>query len=341
MPAWRVRAPIRAGNGRAAENRMVAFPYTKRLCAIMDVDQSAAVVLMSLRTANRLGVAENKRVFVHGTADVHEFPIRTCERGALDRSIAIGHLGRDVFSSANVAVSRIRFFEVYSCFPSAVQIACKELGIPSQISGYDLTCLGGLPFHGGPGNNYALHGIVAMIGVLRRHPSEFGLVTANGGHVPLRNEFGVALRRCNRNRSARVRRYLTEHSAAVYSAVPYETTHVHALRWKRLPMADAQRRVAEEGVAARVQLAEQPDGTGVIELYTLEHVSERQRAILLGRVLSGAHSGQRFLAISTDAKLIAHLSMHEGAGITGALRTTHDGRTYFDALALPPQQSAL
>ena len=138
-----------------------------------------------------------------------------------------------------------------------------------------------------------------------------------------------------------MRRYLTEHSAAVYSAVPYETTHAHALRWKRLPMADAQRRVAEEGEAARVQLAEQPDGTGVIELYTLEHVSERQRAILLGSVLSGAHSGQRFLAISTDAKLIAHLSMHEGAGITGALRTTHDGRTYFDALALPPQLSAL
>jgi hypothetical protein len=31
---------------RAADNRMVAFPYPKRLCAIMDVDQSAAVRCM-------------------------------------------------------------------------------------------------------------------------------------------------------------------------------------------------------------------------------------------------------------------------------------------------------
>jgi acetyl-CoA C-acetyltransferase len=138
---------------------------------------------MSRRTANRLGVAVTKRVFVHGTADVHEFPMRVCERGALERSIAIRHLGRDVVRSANVPLARIKHFEIYSCFPSAVQIACRELGISELYNGYSLTRIGGLPFHGGPGNNYALHGIVAMVEVLRRDPAEFGLVTANGGYA--------------------------------------------------------------------------------------------------------------------------------------------------------------
>jgi hypothetical protein len=124
----------------------------------------------------------------------------------------------------------------------------------------------------------------------------------------------------------------------VYSAVPYETTHAHARGWQRLPMADTQRRVVEEGEAARVQVAEAPEGMGVIELYTVEHVSERRRAILLGRVLSGAHSGQRFVAISMDAKLIAYLSVHDGAGLTGTLSTAHDGRTYFDG---SPEHCAL
>ena len=46
-----------------------------------------------------------------------------------------------------------------------------------------LTVTGGLPFHGGPGNNYSMHGIVAMLDVLRSPAQRgtFGRVTATGG----------------------------------------------------------------------------------------------------------------------------------------------------------------
>jgi acetyl-CoA C-acetyltransferase len=44
-----------------------------------------------------------------------------------------------------------------------------------------LTLTGGLPFFGGPGNNYSLHGIAEMASTLRKNRGAFGLVLANGG----------------------------------------------------------------------------------------------------------------------------------------------------------------
>lgn len=45
----------------------------------------------------------------------------------------------------------------------------------------DCVCIPRLPYHGGPGNNYTMHGIAAMVKRLRAHPGDFGFVTANGG----------------------------------------------------------------------------------------------------------------------------------------------------------------
>jgi acetyl-CoA C-acetyltransferase len=47
----------------------------------------------------------------------------------------------------------IRYKDIYSCFPVAVTVACRELGLECS-DGATLTCTGGLPFHGGPGSNY-------------------------------------------------------------------------------------------------------------------------------------------------------------------------------------------
>ncbi|MGH6997732.1 MAG: acetyl-CoA acetyltransferase, partial [Phenylobacterium sp.] len=53
-------------------NRMVGFPYTKYLNAIMEVDQSAGVLVASLKTARELGVPEDKLVYLHGCADASD-----------------------------------------------------------------------------------------------------------------------------------------------------------------------------------------------------------------------------------------------------------------------------
>src|SRR6202034_626454 len=51
-----------------ADNRMVAYPYTKLMTAIMDVDMAAALVLASAAKADALGVPEERRVYLRGAA---------------------------------------------------------------------------------------------------------------------------------------------------------------------------------------------------------------------------------------------------------------------------------
>ena len=46
-----------------------------------------------------------------------------------------------------------------------------------------LTVTGGLPYFGGPGNNYVTHSIASMVETLRADPGSLGLVTANGWYV--------------------------------------------------------------------------------------------------------------------------------------------------------------
>ncbi len=70
--------------------------------------------------------------------------------------------------------------DLYSCFPSAVQIAADELGLPDDDPARPLTVTGGLTFGGGPGNNYGTHAVASMVGALRSEPGARGLVTGLG-----------------------------------------------------------------------------------------------------------------------------------------------------------------
>ena len=77
--------------------------------------------------------------------------------------------------------------DLYSCFPSAVQVAANELGFDLTRP---LTVTGGLSFAGGPWNNYVTHAIATMAQVLRGEPGAIGLVSANGGYLT-KHSFGV------------------------------------------------------------------------------------------------------------------------------------------------------
>ncbi len=63
---------------------------------------------------------------------------------------------------AGLSVDEIDFFDLYSCFPSAVQLAMGELGLPFNES-RPLTVTGGLPYAGGPGNNYVMHAVATAV----------------------------------------------------------------------------------------------------------------------------------------------------------------------------------
>jgi acetyl-CoA C-acetyltransferase len=95
--------------------------------------------------------------------------------------------GRTALALAGTDVDAVAHLDLYSCFPSAVRLAARALGATEDR---DLTVTGGMSFAGGPWNDYVTHGIATMVGVLREHPGDLGLVSANGG-LASKEAFGV------------------------------------------------------------------------------------------------------------------------------------------------------
>jgi acetyl-CoA C-acetyltransferase len=175
----------------SARNRMVGFPYTKLMNANDAVDQGAALILCSTDAARRLAVPRERWIFPHAGADGHDH-FFVSERQDLCSSPAIRIAGARALALAGRSQGEIAHLDLYSCFPSAVQVAMNELGV-GMDDARSPTVTGGLTFAGGPLNNYVMHAIARMVQVLREDRGSFGLVTANGG-------------------------FLTKHSIGVYSA---------------------------------------------------------------------------------------------------------------------------
>ena len=89
-------------------------------------------------------------------------------------------VGQRLFELTETDPADLEYVDLYSCFPSAVQIAAKELGLDENRS---LTVTGGLTFGGGPVNNYVMHSIARMVELLRKSSGGKGLITANGGNL--------------------------------------------------------------------------------------------------------------------------------------------------------------
>ena len=178
--AW-IRRPMTAEQIRTAspDNRMIGYPYTKAMNSNWDLDQAAAVILCSVATAQSLGISRDRFVFPHAGTDAHDTYL-VSERDTYHASPAIRVAAARCFELAGRSVADVDHVDVYSCFPSAVQISAKEIGLSLDRQ---LTVTGGLPFAGGPLNNYVMHSIATMAGVLRADPGSLGLITANGGYV--------------------------------------------------------------------------------------------------------------------------------------------------------------
>ncbi len=263
------------------DNRMIGFPYTKYLNSIIAVDQAAALVVMSTRAADAAGVPQDRRVYLHGCADAHD------NWNPLDRvdywsSPAIAAVGRHTLEPAGHAISDIDLFDIYSCFPCAVEIACDALGLDFEDP-RGLTVTGGLPYAGGPGNNYVTHSIARMVTRLRARPGSLGLVTANGW-------------------------FLTKHSAGLYSTTPREGA------WARVPASATQALVdARPGPPT----TEDPEGAATIETATVIHGRKGPvRGIVIGRDADG----RRFVAnTDLDAATLARLTAEDAVGAAGSV----------------------
>lgn len=212
------------------ENRMVGFPYTKSMNSNNDVDQSAALLLCSVEAAERLGVPRDRWVFPLAGTDAHD-TYYVSNRGDLHSSPAIRIAGRRAFELAGVGVDDLAHIDLYSCFPVAVEVAARELGLSIDRQ---LTVTGGLTFAGGPWNNYVSHGIATMAGILRDDPGSVGLCSANGG-------------------------YLTKHAMGLYATTP----PADGFKWE-----DVQTEVDQ---APTRELAEDHEGAVTVESYVVMH----------------------------------------------------------------------
>ena len=92
---------------------------------------------------------------------------------------------------AGIDIDDVSVLDLYSCYPSAVQLGAQSLGVDiTPGSGRQWSQTGGLTFCGGPWNNYVMHAIASVVKELRANPGEYGLTWANGGYAT-KHAFGI------------------------------------------------------------------------------------------------------------------------------------------------------
>jgi len=275
-------------------NRMVAFPYTKYMNAIMTVNQGAAIVLASEAAADRLGLRRTGRVYPQVGVDVTErwYLLERADYATLPGVRAAGEV---LFERAGTSVDSLDHLDLYSCFPIAPRLVASMLGLAPDTA-RPLTLAGGLPWFGGPGNNYATHAVAALVARIRAHPETQGMVHALGWNM-------------------------SKHALAIYRGSPPPQGWAH---------------LQGDAVQARVHqppsppLVTEPRGTATIEAYTVEHCRDGNATggIVIGRLADR----RRFIArLPDDPTVLEALERDEGVGRHGTVRSA-DGTNVFEPL---------
>jgi len=176
-----------------ADNRMVGYPYTKYMVAVMDVDMAAALVVSTHERADALGIAPDRRVYLRGWCEARD-PVLVAEHPDLASSPAMAAAGAEALARAGAGIDDVAHLDLYSCFPSSLHFAVDALGlVPTDPRG--LTVTGGLAYHGGPASGYLTHSIAAMVEQLRAGTgpgagAALGLVSGVGMHMT-KHVFGI------------------------------------------------------------------------------------------------------------------------------------------------------
>ncbi|HWA65928.1 MAG TPA: acetyl-CoA synthetase [Mycobacteriales bacterium] len=246
-----------------ASNRFVGWPYTKYEVSVMDVDMAAALLVTTVEKADSLGIPQDRRVHLAGSAYAED-PAGIAEREDMSASAAMRVTGRTALDAAGITLADVTCFDLYSCFPSSLTLACDALGL-DPLDPRGLTVTGGLPFAGGPGSGYGVHGIATAVERLR----------ADGGRAFVT---GVGM-------------HLQKHVAAVYRSEPGWT-----------PTPDVQPEV--DAAQARRSLVDAYEGPATVAAYTVAHDREgAQNALLVLDVPGGRTLARAFEAeLLDDAK---------------------------------------
>jgi acetyl-CoA C-acetyltransferase len=160
-----------------ADNRPIAFPYTKLMVANSSVNQGAGFIVASLAEARRRGVPEDRIIYVGRGAAAHEDD-DFLSRDRYNVSPSMEVCLRRTLEWNVVGVQDLDLAELYSCFPCVPKMARRVIGWSADRPA---TVFGGLTFGGGPIGNYMSHAVAEMVIALRRGDGRTGLLFANGG----------------------------------------------------------------------------------------------------------------------------------------------------------------
>lgn len=267
-----------------ADNRMSAYPYTKYMAAVMDVDMAAALIVMSNDAADRLGVPNDRRVNVRGWCFAKD-PTYIAEHRALHHSPAMRAASQEALRIAGTSVDEVAHFDLYSCFGASLNFACDALGI-DPLDGRGLTVTGGLPYHGGPASGYMTHAIAALVRRLRDDTDAYGL-TSGVGMINTKHVFGV------------------------YSAKPGHLEPPGEVAIQAALDANGVAPVADSSVAT-----EQPTTSATIAAYTVVH--DRDQRPRSAPVVVDLADGRRAYAAVLDPDVLEQIEREEfvGASVT-------------------------
>src|SRR5690606_6189073 len=99
-------------------NRLLAFPYTKRLVSQWHVNQAGALFVCSLAKARRLGLDAQRFVYPLAVVD-SEHMVTLSERRDLHRSPGFELVFARLLERFGRGTEAIGLVELYSCFPAA------------------------------------------------------------------------------------------------------------------------------------------------------------------------------------------------------------------------------
>ena len=272
-----------------ANNRPIAFPYTKLTVANSSVNQGAGFIVTSLAEAERRGVPADKIIHVGFGAAAHE-PDDFLGRDTYASSPSMAVSLEKCLALNGMEVGDFAFAELYSCFPCVPKMARRVIGWPVDRPA---TVFGGLTFGGGPIGNYMSHAVASMVDALRRENGN-GLLFANGG-------------------------FATHNHTIVLSSNPLE----HA----QFPQDFDFQAEADQRRGPVPDLDKAYSGPATVETYTVHY--KRDGSPRVGTIVAKTPDGARTLARvdASDEALITFLTdgTHEPVGSAGHVVPGGDG----------------
>lgn len=170
----------------SADNRPIAWPYTKLMVANPMVNMGAALILTSVARAHAAGIPETRFIYPLGGAAAED-PRDYLTRDQFVESHPQNAVLQAVMDLVGGDGRAFEAIELYSCFPCVPKMARRTLGLGADVVP---TVTGGLTFFGAPLNTYMTHAACAMVRRLRDGArtgastgAKLGLLYGQGGFV--------------------------------------------------------------------------------------------------------------------------------------------------------------